>query len=95
MSHTWSCRLRLLGLAMACLVLLASQALAQINSTSGNSLTVHIGGTEVARFTSGNEIDLLSNGFKMRNTDTGRNANGGTYTYAAFAEQPFKYARGR
>jgi hypothetical protein len=50
MSRTWSHRLRPLGLAMTCLVLLASQAVAQINSTSGNSLTVLISGTEVARF---------------------------------------------
>jgi hypothetical protein len=40
-------------------------------------------------------IDLLSNGFKLRNTDGSDNASGGTYIYAAFAENPFKYANAR
>jgi hypothetical protein len=33
------------------------------------------------------DVDLLSNGFKIRNTDI--NASSSTYIYAAFAEQPF------
>ena len=32
--------------------------------------------------------DFLSNGFKIRNTDSGYNASGGTYIYMAFAEAP-------
>jgi hypothetical protein len=40
-------------------------------------------------------IDLLSNGFKIRNTHSSINASGGTYAYAAFAEHPFKTARAR
>ena len=40
-------------------------------------------------------IDFLSNGFKMRTTDTAYNASGGTYIYAAFAESPFKYSLAR
>jgi hypothetical protein len=39
--------------------------------------------------------DLLSNGFKLRTTTTGSNASGGTYIYAAFAENPFKNALAR
>jgi len=39
--------------------------------------------------------DFLSNGFKVRSTDSYINANGGTYIYMAFAENPFKIARGR
>jgi len=39
--------------------------------------------------------DFLSNGFKIRDAYTGWNASGGTYIYAAFAEQPFKYSRAR
>ena len=39
-------------------------------------------------------IDFLSNGVKIRNTNSGVNASGDTYIYAAFAEQPFKVARG-
>ena len=39
--------------------------------------------------------DIVSNGIKLRNTDAGINASGGTYIYAAFAENPFKYANAR
>ena len=44
---------------------------------------------------SGYAIDLVSNGIKIRNTDTDTNASGGTYIYTAFAEMPFKYANAR
>jgi len=44
---------------------------------------------------SGNGIDILSNGFKVRDSGTPLNANGGTYIYAAFAEVPFRYANAR
>jgi hypothetical protein len=44
---------------------------------------------------SADAIDILSNGFKVRNTDTDWNASGATYIYAAFAESPFQYARAR
>jgi len=40
-------------------------------------------------------IDLNSNGFKIRTTGTGTNANGGTYVYMVWAENPFKYATAR
>ena len=40
-------------------------------------------------------IDLLSNGYKIRTTGTGTNANGGTYVYMVWAENPFKYANAR
>ena len=40
-------------------------------------------------------LDFLSNGFKLRNTNIDRNASGGTYIFAAFAEHPFKYSLGR
>ena len=33
-------------------------------------------------------IDILSNGFKCRQTYNGINANGSTYVYFAFAEEP-------
>jgi hypothetical protein len=42
-----------------------------------------------------NDIDVLSNGFKIRNTNNYDNASGGTLIYAAFAENPFKYANAR
>ena len=40
-------------------------------------------------------LDLLSNGFKLRNTGNDLNGSGGTIIYIAFAESPFKYARAR
>ena len=40
-------------------------------------------------------LDVLASGFKVRATGTDVNASSGTYIYAAFAESPFKYARGR
>jgi len=40
-------------------------------------------------------IDLLSNGFKIRTTDSDVNADGSTYVYMAFAETPLKYATAR
>ena len=44
---------------------------------------------------SGNGMDILSNGFKIRNTDSSQNASGNTYVYMAFAEQPFKFSNAR
>ena len=48
-----------------------------------------------AEDTGGFWIDGLSNGFKQRGTGANSNANGGNYIYAAFAENPFKYANAR
>jgi hypothetical protein len=42
-----------------------------------------------------NFVDLLSNGFKFRDSNVSCNASGGTYIYMAFAENPFKYANAR
>ena len=39
-------------------------------------------------------IDLLSNGFKMRNNDPAGNGSGDSYIYAAFAESPFVNSEG-
>jgi len=39
-------------------------------------------------------VDILSNGFKLRDTNNFVNSSG-TYIYAAFAENPFKYANAR
>ena len=41
------------------------------------------------------KMDLLANGFKLRNTNSASNASGATCLYAAFAETPFKYALAR
>ena len=45
--------------------------------------------------TAGHVFDMLANGFKMRNTNSDRNANGANYIYMAFAEVPFKFANAR
>jgi hypothetical protein len=44
---------------------------------------------------SGNSIDILSNGFKVRDSGAPLNASGGTYIYAAFAENPFRNSLAR
>jgi len=42
------------------------------------------------------DIDILSNGFKVRQADSHRiNYGADTFIYMAFAENPFKYANGR
>jgi hypothetical protein len=40
-------------------------------------------------------IDILSNGFKLRESSNAFNGSGATYIYAAFAENPFKNALAR
>ena len=44
---------------------------------------------------SADNIDILSNGFKLRTSNAGTNASSVAYIYAAFAENPLKYARAR
>ncbi len=41
------------------------------------------------------QMDIVSNGFKLRNSGGSKNASGGIYVYFAFAETPFKYANAR
>jgi hypothetical protein len=43
----------------------------------------------------GQSIDLVSNGFKIRNSNANENTNGATYIYMAFAENPFKNSLAR
>jgi hypothetical protein len=42
-----------------------------------------------------NAADILSNGFKLKSTNSATNASGDTYIWASFAENPFQYARAR
>lgn len=42
-----------------------------------------------------NGLDILSNGFKIRESNTDINASGGTYIVAAWAENPFKNSLAR
>jgi len=49
-----------------------------------------------AEFNSANDrVDFLSNGFKMRSSNTGINGSGNDYIYLAMAHNPFKYATAR
>jgi hypothetical protein len=50
---------------------------------------------DLALVEASNSFDIVSNGFKIRNTSNGYNASGSTYIYLAFAEAPFKFANGR
>ena len=47
-----------------------------------------------AEFSSSNEIDLLSNGFKVHGADGEINGSGASYIYMAFAESPFVTSTG-
>jgi len=40
-------------------------------------------------------VDILSNGFKIRNTEGGFNTSGGTYIYACWMESPFTTANAK
>ena len=59
---------------------------------AGNELQANTANTEA---TAQSDFDILSNGIKMRNTYAAENASGGTYIYAAFAENPFNISRAR
>jgi len=58
-----------------------------------NYLYANASGAEGTSASSG--VDLLSNGFKQRNTYTDANISGSTYIYMAFAENPFKHSLAR
>jgi hypothetical protein len=56
----------------------------------------NLSNAEVTDTTSvGYGIDMLSNGFKIRNTNANWNGSAATYIYMAFAENPFKNANAR
>ena len=57
---------------------------------SGTTFYADTAGAELT----GNNVDLLSNGFKQRDTSGNRNGNGNTYIYMAFAENPFTTSTG-
>lgn len=59
-------------------------------NVSSNPLYANSTGVEI----SGIGIDILSNGFKVRDNATAINASA-DYIFAAFAEYPFKYSRSR
>jgi hypothetical protein len=54
-------------------------------------LLANTSGAEITSY----PVDFTANGFKIRTTEGGYNTSTGTYIYAAFAENPFKYALAR
>lgn len=58
-------------------------------------LAANLSNSEGGAATTGNALDFLSNGFKLRSLGTRANANGGTYIYMAFAENPFQNSNAR
>jgi hypothetical protein len=64
-----------------------------IDNVAHNRLIANLSNTEATSVVA--TMDILSNGFKRRDTNTDVNASGGTYLYLAFAEQPFKFANAR
>jgi len=59
--------------------------------TTGNYISNKFGADSTAAESGDvyDAVDFLSNGFKLRTGRGGTNANGSTYTYYAFAENPF------
>lgn len=62
---------------------------------AGQSLNANTSGAESTPASSGNPVDILSNGFKSRTSATDVNASGGTYIYMAFASNPFQNSNSR
>jgi hypothetical protein len=63
----------------------------QINPTANTlwaNLNLQENDTSINPDTTYNNMDILSNGFKMRSAYTGTNRSGGTYIYCAWAEAP-------
>ena len=66
----------------------------KINSFNGASSQRLRANSPNAEFSSSNEIDLLSNGFKTHGADGEINGSGFSYIYMAFAESPFVTSTG-
>ena len=66
----------------------------KINSFNGASSQRLRPNSSGAEFSSSNEIDLLSNGFKTHGADGEINGSGFSYIYMAFAESPFVTSTG-
>lgn len=66
----------------------------QYNSLS-NTLCANLADNEDSANIGSQPIDILSNGFKIRTSGSSKNINNQTYIYAAFAESPQQFTRGR
>jgi hypothetical protein len=65
------------------------------SSTNGNTKWLYPDGNFAEEDGAGRYIDLLSNGFKIRNGSAGTNTSNGTIIFAAFAESPFQTANAK
>jgi len=65
-----------------------------INSTYGNDASLYANTSDTETTSSSLNIDLLSNGMKLRSDNSSYNGDGGTYVYMAFAESPFVNSNG-
>ena len=61
---------------------------------SNTSNSAYLRADEAGAEGSSKILDLLSNGFKLRNNDNAVNGTGRTYIYIAFAENPFVTSTG-
>ena len=65
-----------------------------INSTYGNDASLYANTNSAETTSSSLNIDLLSNGMKLRSDNSSYNGSDGTYIYMAFAESPFVNSNG-
>lgn len=61
-------------------------------NVTNDRLFSNITNAEIDGSPTDNQVDLLSNGFKMRGSNVDTNGSGSTYIYLAFATCSFKYA---
>jgi hypothetical protein len=65
-----------------------------IANASGNPMTGRLKANDTIAEVNGNDIDFLSNGFKIRTDSTYANGSGNAIIYMAFAEHPFVSSKG-
>jgi hypothetical protein len=64
------------------------------NGTYGNDASLYANTSGVETTSASLNIDLLSNGMKLRSDNSSYNASGGSYIFMAFAENPFVTSTG-
>ena len=64
-------------------------------NVTNDRLFSNITNAEIDGSPTDNQVDLFSNGFKMRGSNVDTNGSGSTYVYIAFAETSLKYANAR
>ena len=65
------------------------------DADGGPVLRADISNAEEETDTMQGQIDILSNGFKLRANNSSYNTNGATSVYLAFAEIPYKFSNAR